>query len=91
MSSWLSRREYIARLRKKGVENMHFPTFPMPMGIFPHKHGEYAPPIWGKVPTMAVSYTHLDVYKRQDGTQYGRGVRSMPQLSVLQKDLMNLH
>ena len=31
---------------------MHFPTFPMPMGIFPHKHGEYAPPVWGKVPTM---------------------------------------
>lgn len=52
MSSWLSRREYIARLRKKGVENMHFPTFPMPMGIFPHKYGEYAPPVWGKVPTM---------------------------------------
>jgi len=24
----------------------------MPMGVFPHKHGEYDPPVWGKFPTL---------------------------------------
>ena len=40
-------------------------TFPMPMGIFPHKHGEYAPQVWGKTPTV-VGKSH---YYRTQMTQ----------------------